>query len=46
MRGETAAPSYKRAVVEGGIEVQVPPFVQAGDSVVVDTAERSFVRRG
>ncbi|KAI7840227.1 hypothetical protein COHA_006009 [Chlorella ohadii] len=46
MKGETAAPSYKRAVVEGGIEIQVPPFVQAGDSVVVDTAERTFVRRG
>ncbi|PRW59876.1 Elongation factor P [Chlorella sorokiniana] len=46
MKGETAAPSYKRAVVEGGIEIQVPPFVQAGDSVVVDTVERTFVRRG
>ncbi|KAL4429613.1 hypothetical protein ABPG77_008662 [Micractinium sp. CCAP 211/92] len=45
MKGETAAPSYKRAVVEGGVEIQVPPFVQAGDMVVVETAERSFVRR-
>lgn len=45
MKGETAAPSYKRAVVEGGIEIQVPPFVQAGDRVVVETGERSFVRR-
>ncbi|KAL4458372.1 hypothetical protein ABPG75_013237 [Micractinium tetrahymenae] len=45
LKGETAAPSYKKAVVEGGIEIQVPPFVQAGDMVVVETAERSFVRR-
>ncbi|PSC68390.1 Elongation factor P [Micractinium conductrix] len=45
MKGETAAPSYKRAVCAGGIEVQVPPFVQTGDRVVVETSERAFVRR-
>jgi elongation factor P len=45
MKGETAAPSYKRAVMEGGVEVQVPPFVQTGDVIVVNTEERSFVRR-
>ena len=28
------------------LQVQVPPFVQRGDAVVVDTAERTFVRRG
>lgn len=29
----------------GCLQIQVPPFVQAGDMVVVETAERSFVRR-
>lgn len=45
MKGETAAPSYKPAVLENGIKVMVPPFVQQGDEVVVDTQEGSFVKR-
>ncbi|KAL4854954.1 Elongation factor P [Chlorella vulgaris] len=44
MKGETAAPSYKRAQC-GDIEVQVPPFVQPGDAIIVNTLDRSFVRR-
>lgn len=45
MKGETAAPSHKRAVVEGSVEVQVPPFIQTGDVILVNTLDRSFVRR-
>ncbi|KAL6780323.1 Elongation factor P [Auxenochlorella protothecoides] len=45
MRGETAAPSYKPAVLENGVRITVPPFVVAGDKVVVDTREGTFVKR-
>ena len=31
MRGGTAAPSYKSAVLENGMKIQVPPFIDAGD---------------
>ena len=31
MRGGTAAPSYKSAVLENGMKIQVPPFINAGD---------------
>ena len=30
MRGGTAAPSYKSAVLENGMKIQVPPFINAG----------------
>ena len=37
--------SYKPAVLQNGVKVMVPPFIERGDRVVVDTAEGSFVRR-
>ncbi len=46
IKGETAAPSYKPAVLENGVQVQVPSFVTVGDSVVVDTATGEFLKRG
>lgn len=45
MKGETAAPSYKPAVLENGVRVMVPPFVVAGDRVVIDTRENQFLKR-
>ena len=45
MRGGTAAPSYKSAVLENGLKIQVPPFINAGTKVVVSTEDGSYVRR-
>ncbi|HEY5047359.1 MAG TPA: elongation factor P [Rhizomicrobium sp.] len=45
MRGGTAAPSYKGAVLENGLKVQVPPFVNAGTKVLVSTEDGSYIRR-
>lgn len=45
MKGGTAAPSYKGAVLENGLKIQVPPFVNAGTRVVVSTEDGSYVRR-
>jgi elongation factor P len=45
MRGGTAAPSYKTAVLENGLKIQVPPFVEAGTKVVVNTEDGTYVRR-
>ena len=45
MRGGTAAPSYKSAVLENGMKIQVPPFVGAGEKVIVATEDGSYVRR-
>ena len=45
MRGGTAAPSYKSAVLENGMKIQVPPFIDAGEKIIVATEDGSYVRR-
>jgi elongation factor P len=45
VKGQTAASSYKPAVLENGVRIMVPPFVGVGERVVVDTNELTYVRR-
>ena len=45
VRGQTAASSYKPAVLENGVRILVPPFVTAGEKVIVDTNEMAYIRR-
>ena len=45
VKGQTAASSYKPAMLENGVRILVPPFVSAGERVVVDTNELTYVRR-
>ena len=45
LRGGTAAPSYKSATLENGLKIQVPPFIEQGTKVVVNTEDGSYVRR-
>jgi elongation factor P len=45
IKGQTAASSYKPALLENGVRVMVPPFVSPGERIVVDTNEIAYVRR-
>ena len=45
MKGQTAAKSSKPAVLENGVTIQVPPFVNAGDKLRVDPAEGRYIER-
>jgi elongation factor P len=45
IKGQTAASSYKPAKLENGLRLLVPPFISAGEKVVVSTDEVSYVRR-
>jgi elongation factor P len=45
VRGQTASSSYKPAVLENGERVMVPPHIEAGTRVVVNTADGSYVER-
>lgn len=45
VRGQTAASSYKPAKLENGVRIMVPPFIEAGERVVVNTNELTYVRR-
>lgn len=43
VKGQTAASSYKPAVLENGVRVMVPPHIEAGTRIVVDVYERTYV---
>ena len=45
LKGGTAAPSYKTAVLENGLKIQVPPFIGAGEKIIVSTEDGTYVRR-
>lgn len=45
VKGQTASSSYKPAVVENGIRVMVPPYIEAGTKIVVNTADSTFAER-
>ena len=45
VKGQTASSSYKPALLENGVRVMVPPFVDPGDRVVVNTEDRSYAKR-
>lgn len=45
LRGATASSSYKPATVETGLVVQVPPFIEAGTKIEIDTRENKYLRR-
>jgi elongation factor P len=45
VKGQTAASSYKPAVLENGVRVMVPAFISVGDRLVIKTADGSYVER-
>jgi elongation factor P len=45
VKGQTASSSYKPAVLENGIRVMIPPYLSAGERIVVKTEEREYVER-
>ena len=45
VKGQTAAPSYKPAVLENGLRVMVPPFIESGSKIIVSTDDVEYVKR-
>ncbi|WP_088343471.1 MULTISPECIES: elongation factor P [Rhodomicrobium] len=45
VKGQTASASYKPAMLENGVRVMVPPFITAGEKVIIDTTEMTYIRR-
>ncbi len=46
LRGATASASYKPAKMETGLVVQVPPFIEVGTKILIDTREDKYLSRG
>ena len=45
LKGQTVSSSYKPAILENGIKIQVPPFIESGDTVVVDTRSIEYIKK-
>ena len=45
LKGQTVSSSYKPAVLDNGLNIQVPPFIEVGDEVVVDTRDLTYVKK-
>ena len=45
VKGQTAAPSYKPAILDNGLKVMVPPFIDVGSKIVISTDEVEYVKR-
>ena len=45
LKGQTVSSSYKPAKLNNGLNIQVPPFIESGDMVVVDTRTMEYVKK-
>tara|TARA_B100000401_G_scaffold276909_1_gene188950 strand:- start:850 stop:1413 length:564 start_codon:yes stop_codon:yes gene_type:complete len=45
VKGQTAASSYKPAKLENDLRVMVPPFIQVGEKIIINTNDLSYVKR-
>jgi elongation factor P len=45
VKGQTASSSYKPAKLSNGVKTMVPPFIEAGERIVVRTDDSSYVER-
>ena len=45
LKGQTVSSSYKPAVLDNGLKIQVPPFIESGDNIIVDTRTIEYVKK-
>ena len=45
LKGQTVSSSYKPATLDNGLNIQVPPFIDSGDEVIVDTRTLEYVKK-
>ena len=45
LKGQTVSSSYKPAILNNGLNIQVPPFIEAGDEIIIDTRNLEYVKK-
>ena len=45
LKGQTVSSSYKPATLDNGLNIQVPPFIEAGDEIVIDTRNLEYIKK-
>ena len=45
LKGQTVSSSYKPAKLDNGIQIQVPPFIENGDTIIIDTRSMEYIKK-
>ena len=45
LKGQTVSSSYKPATLDNGLNIQVPPFIEAGDEVIIDSRNLEYIKK-
>jgi elongation factor P len=45
LKGQTVSSSYKPATLNNGLNIQVPPFIESGDKIIVDTRTIEYIKK-
>ena len=45
LKGQTVSSSYKPATLNNGLNIQVPPFIESGDEVIIDTRTFEYIKK-
>ena len=45
LKGQTVSSSYKPARLENGLNIQVPPFIESGDEIIIDTRNLEYIKK-
>ena len=45
IKGQTVSSSYKPATLDNGLSIQVPPFIETGDEIIIDTRNLEYVKK-
>jgi len=45
LKRQTVSSSYKPATLDNGINIQVPPFIESGDKIIVDTRTMEYIKK-
>ena len=45
LKGQTVSSSYKPATLNNGINIQVPPFIESEDKIIVDTRTMEYIKK-
>tara|TARA_A100000164_G_scaffold207382_1_gene183895 strand:- start:1857 stop:2294 length:438 start_codon:yes stop_codon:yes gene_type:complete len=45
LKGQTVSSSYKPATLDNGLNIQVPPFVEVGDQIILDTRNLEYLKK-
>ena len=45
IKGQTVSSSYKPATLTNGINIQVPPFIENGDNIIIDTRTIEYIKK-